>query len=58
MQGIGVTYANANLAIKVRENLARMPKSEWNGISLSSRSFRKLWKFDFEVVKQFGITAT
>ena len=41
MQGIGVSYPNANLAIKVREYLSRMPKSEWNAVSLYSRSFLK-----------------
>ena len=58
MQGIGVSYANGNLAIKVREYLSRMPKSEWNTISLASRSFLKLGKLDSEVLKRVKQTAT
>jgi len=50
MQGIGVVYANANLAIEVREYFSRMPKSEWIAISITSTSFLKLGKLDFEVV--------
>ena len=53
MQEIGVSYANENLAIKVRVSLSRRPKSEWNAISISSRSFLKLGKLDFEVLKRF-----
>ncbi len=58
MQGIGVSYANANLAIKVRKSLSRMPKSECYAISISSRSFLKLGKLDFEVAKRFRKSAT
>ncbi len=58
MQAIGVIHANANLAIKVREYLYRMPKSEWNENSISSRSFLKLGKLDFEVVNRVRESAT
>ncbi len=58
MQEIGVSYANANLAIMLREYLARILKSEWNTKSLSSMSFLKLGKLDFEVFKRFRKSVT
>ncbi len=50
MQGIGLSYANANLAIKVGEYFSRIPKSEWIAVDISSRTFLKLGKLNFEVV--------
>ena len=58
MQEFGLGYANANLAIKVRESLSRMQKSEWNAICISSRSFLKLGKLDVLVVKRFRKSVT
>ena len=56
MQAIGVSHANGNLAIKVRENLGRMPKSEWIAVDISSMTFLKLCTLDFEVVNGLGKT--
>ena len=58
MQAVGVSYANVKLAIKVRENLSRMPKSEWIAVDISSMTFLKLCTLDFEVVKRVRESAT